>query len=107
MKYKEYVLEGVQVVYKSSILGKETIVINEEVVSEKRSMFGEIHRFELNNQPCILITKREFKDTLVVDLELYKKGVLIEESKVRDKNLILIMIFSGIIVFWLMSSVIV
>ena len=61
MKYKEYVLEGVQVVYKSSILGKETIIINEEVVSEKRSIFGEIHRFELNNQPCILIKNENSK----------------------------------------------
>jgi len=48
MKFTTIYLEGNTIEVHNSFLGKETIKVNNEIVSEKSSFFGAEHNFELN-----------------------------------------------------------
>lgn len=107
MKYKEYELENNKVEYKNSILGRETVIVNGNVVSEKQTFFGVSHSFNLNSNQYKLVTKREFSDTLSVNIILIKNGEFVQKDIVNDKNLLILVLLSGLFFLWLMSLIIV
>lgn len=107
MKYKEYELENNKVEYKNSILGKETVIVNGNVVSEKQTLFGASHSFNVNSNQYKLVTKREFTDTLSVIIILTKNGEFVQKDIVSDKNLLIVVLLSGLFFLWLMSLIIV
>ena len=48
MKFTTIYLEGNTIEVTNSLLGKETIKVNNKIVSEKSSIFGAEHNFKLN-----------------------------------------------------------
>ena len=84
----------------NSILGKETIKVNDEIVSEKYSMLGTEHLFKIkeNEQDvdCKLITGFGFNGVV---FDLYKNEKPIIESPKNGCLAFFLIIFSIVIVF--------
>ncbi|PKP08448.1 MAG: hypothetical protein CVU08_15130 [Bacteroidetes bacterium HGW-Bacteroidetes-3] len=84
----------------NSILGKETIKVNQKIVSEKYSVFGTVHSFN------ILENEREVECKLTTGFSLngvvfdfYQDGKPIIESPKSSLFGIVIMLIFGIIIY--------
>jgi len=98
MKYTTIHLDGTKIELFNSFLGKETVKVNGEIVSEKRSMTGTDHIFKINENG----TENTYKLTTGFNIygvvfSLYKNDKpIIEMPKSKTSNYVIIII--GIIV---------
>jgi hypothetical protein len=83
MKYTEYTIDNDKIEFLNSILGKETVVVNGEKVSEKFSITGAEHNFSIKSNHFILKSNYElFKDRKI-------KIVLIKNDEIVDSKFII------------------
>jgi hypothetical protein len=85
MKYIEYNIDNNKIEFLNSILGKETIVINGEKVSEKFSITGTEHHFTIKSNHFILKSNYELFKEKNLKIELLKNDEIID-SKSVDMN---------------------
>ena len=86
MKYKEYNLNDNKIEFHNSIIGKETVLINNKIISQKYSILGTEHKFSIDGENYQLKSSCEFIKTIGVKLILLKKGKQIEKDYLMDKN---------------------
>ena len=99
MKFTTVYLENNKIELFNSIFGKETIRVNNEIVSEKRSILGTEHLFTIreneNEVECKLVTGFGLNGAVI---DLYKDGKPIIESPKNSGLGILMIIFFTIII---------
>lgn len=99
MKFTTVHLENNKIELFNSILGKETIRVNNEIVSEKRSLLGTDHFFKIteneNEVQCKLVTGFGLSGVVI---DLYKDEKPIIESPKNSALGILMIIFFTIII---------
>lgn len=99
MKFTTVHLDNNKIELFNSILGKETIKVNNKIVSEKRSVFGTVHSFKIaengKDVTCKLATGFGFNGVVI---DLYKEGKPIIESPKSGVRGIIIYLFVAVIV---------
>lgn len=80
----------------NSLLGKETIRVNDEIVSEKSSLFGTTHYFDLYQNDevieCSITTGFGFNGAV---FDFHKGGLpIVESQKVGNKAIVAIVFFA-------------
>ena len=85
MKYTEYNIDNNKIEFLNSILGKETVVVNGEKVSEKFSITGAEHYFTIKSNHFILKSNYEFFKDRKLKIKLTKNDEIID-SKSVDMN---------------------
>jgi hypothetical protein len=100
MKYTTVHLDNNKIELFNSVFGKETIKVNNEIVSEKRSIMGTEHLFKIkendNEVECKLVTGFGLNGVV---FDLYKdKKPIIESPKNNFIGIILIVGFTIIII---------
>lgn len=107
MKFTTVHLENNKIELFNSILGKEMIKVNNKIVSEKRSIFGTVHSFKIEENgmgvECKLATGFGFNGVVI---DLYKEGKPIIESPKSGLMGIAIYIFVAAIVIMAISKII-
>ena len=99
MKYTTVHLENNKIELFNSVFGKETIRVNNEIVSEKYSILGTEHLFKIkeneNEVVCKLVTGFGFSGVV---FDLYKDEKPIIESPKNSAIGILFIVFFTIII---------
>ena len=99
MKYTTIYLDENKIELYNTLLGKESIKVNGEIVSEKRSITGTDHHFKIiENEietPCKLTTGFGMNGIV---FSLYKNGKPVIESPKNSSSIFLIFIIIGAIV---------
>lgn len=99
MKFTTVHLDNNKIELFNSILGKETIKVNNKIVSEKRSIFGTVHSFKIaengKDVTCKLATGFGFNGVVI---DLYKEGKPIIESPKSGLMGIMIYLFVATVV---------
>ncbi len=107
MKFTTVHLENNKIELFNSILGKETIKVNDKIVSKKRSIFGTVHTFKIDENgtdvACKLATGFGFNGVVI---DLYKEGKPIIESPKSGKMGIIIYVFVAVIVVTALNKII-
>jgi len=104
MKFITVYIGNNKIELSNSILGKESVTVNDAVVSEKSSIFGTDHHFTINEDGidanCTLTTGMGFNGVVI---DLYKNGKpIIQSSKFNSANLS--MVFAFIILLWVIFN---
>lgn len=106
MKFTTVHLENNKIELFNSILGKETIKVNDKIVSEKRSIFGTIHSFKIvengKDVTCKLATGFGFNGVVI---DLYKEGKPIIESPKSGLMGIMIYLFVAAVVIVALNKI--
>jgi hypothetical protein len=85
MKYTEYNIDDDKIEFLNSFLGKETVVVNGEKVSEKFSVTGTEYHFTIKSNHFILKSNYELFKDRKLKIELLKNDEIID-SKSLDMN---------------------
>lgn len=85
MKYTEFTVDNNKIEFLNSILGKETVVVNGEKVSERFSVTGTEHHFTIKSNHFILKSNYELFKDKKLKIELLKNDEIID-SKSVDMN---------------------
>jgi hypothetical protein len=85
MKYTEFTIDNDKIEFLNSILGKETVVVNGEKVSEKFSITGTEHHFIIKSNHFIIKSNYELFKDRKLKIELLKNNEIID-SKSVDMN---------------------
>jgi hypothetical protein len=83
MKYTEYTIDNDKIEFLNSILGKETVVVNGEKVSEKFSITGTEHHFTIESNHFILKSNYELFKDRKLKIELLKNDEIIDSKFVK------------------------
>ncbi len=106
MKFTTVHLENNKIELFNSIFGKETIRVNNEIVSEKRSILGTEHLFKIkeneNEIECKLVTGFGLNGVVI---DLYKDEKPIIESPKNSAIGILIILFFTIIIIGALDKI--
>ncbi len=85
MKYAEYNIDNNKIEFLNSILGKETVIVNGEKVSEKFSITGTEHHFTIKSKHFVLKSNYELFKDKKLKIELLKNDKIVD-SKSVDMN---------------------
>ena len=85
MKYTEYNIDNNKIEFLNSILGKETVVVNGEKVSEKFSITGAEHHFTIKSNHFVLKSNYELFKDRKLKIELLKNDEIVD-SKFLNMN---------------------
>lgn len=85
MKYAEFTIDSYKVEYFNSILGNETVLVNGIEVSNRFSIFGTSHRFNLESECFSLSSSYTAISKRLIKLELKRNAELVEKLKI-DPN---------------------
>ena len=101
MKFTTVYLENNKIELFTSPFGKETIRVNNKIVSEKRSILGTEHLFKIkeneNEVECMLVTGFGLNGVVI---DLYKdEKPIIESPKNSASGIIKIIFFTLIIIY--------
>lgn len=77
----DFTVNETSICFYNSITGKETITVNGEVVSEKRSFFGTRHEFFIEGDTYEVITSQVIGNIIGIKVQVLKNGELIAEQK--------------------------
>ncbi len=106
MKFTTIHLENNKIELFNSILGKETIKVNDVIVSGKRSVFGTVHSFKIQENgidvECRLATGFGLYGVVI---DLYKDGKPIIESPKSNTMGISIFVFVAIVVIAALNKI--
>lgn len=100
MKFTTIYLENNKIEIFNSIQGKETIKVNNEIVSSKYSFFGAEHNFSIiengMESPCKIVLGLGLNGTV---FDFYKNGnPVIESPKSGCLGIIIIIFIAGIVI---------
>ena len=104
MKFITVYIGNNKIELSNSIFGKESVTVNDAVVSEKSSVFGTNHHFTINedgiNANCTLTTGMGINGVVI---DLYKNGnPIIVSSKFNSANLS--MVFAFVVLLWVLLN---
>jgi len=104
MKYITTYLGENKIEFFNTFLGKETIKVNDEIVSEKSSLFGTEHNFTINENgnevPCKLTTGVSIYGVV---FNLYKNDNPIIEMPKKSKAAFLLIIIIAVVTFGILK----
>ena len=83
MKYTEYSIDNDKIEFLNSILGKETVVVNGEKVSEKFSVTGTEHHFNIKSNHFILKSNYELFKDRKIKIQLIKNDEIVDSKFVN------------------------
>jgi hypothetical protein len=83
MKYTEYTIDNDKIEFLNSILGKETVVVNGEKVSEKFSITGTKHHFTIKSNHFILKSNYELFKDRKLKIKLTKNDEIVDSKFVN------------------------
>jgi hypothetical protein len=83
MKYTEFSVDNDKIEFLNSILGKETVVVNGEKVSEKFSITGAEHHFTVKSNHFILKPNYELFKDRKLKIELTKNDEIVDSKFVN------------------------
>lgn len=83
MKYTEYTVDNNKIEFLNSILGKETVVVNGEKVSEKFSVTGTEHHFNIKSNHFILKSNYELFKDRKIKIQLIKNDEIVDSKFVN------------------------
>ncbi len=86
MKFVTYQIENEIVEFHNSILGKESIVLNGEKISEKFSFFGTEHYFKIGDNNYNIRPEIDFASPWGLGFKLHKNGLPIPIQDVSEKK---------------------
>ena len=98
MKYSEFKIEDNIIEFHNSIIGKETVYVNGKNISEKYSVFGTKHNFELNKRLFQLKSSCQSFSGIGVNLELSENGNIVEKVNVGLNKQSIIWIIMGVLI---------
>lgn len=108
MKYSEFLIGENIVSFHNTVFGDETVAVNNEVLSEKFSIFGTVHRFEIDENSYELQSRCRSFSSLGVELELRENGKLVAEQSIdttiHSLAWITMGIFGGLAFIYFMGS---
>ena len=97
MKYTEFKIEEDIIEFHNSVLGKETVYINGENISENYSIMGVKHKFDYNNNSYELKSSLVSFFSFKVNLELRKNNELIDSKVIKTPtNQTIIFVLLGV-----------
>ena len=106
MKFTTVHLENNKIELFNSVFGKETIKVNNKIVSEKRSIFGTVHSFKIEENgtdiECKLATGFGLNGVVI---DLYKDGNPIIESPKSGLTGIIIYVFVAAVVIGALNKI--
>ena len=103
MKYTEYTVDNNKIEFLNSILGKETVVVNGEKVSEKFSVTGTEHHFNIKSNHFILKSNYELFKDRKIKIQLIKNDEIVDSKLVNMKsNQRVVWIVFGLLVGYLL-----
>ena len=82
----------------NSLLGNERVLNNGKIISEKYSIFGAEHYFDLGKQKFELKSSCQSLTGIGIKLELFENGNLIEKKRVTPTKPSIIWIVFGILI---------
>jgi len=82
MHYKKIALERLIIEFHNNWLGKETVIVNGQIVSKKSSVWGTHHDFTLleDGHPADYILTTKVNGAMQVFIDLRKNGKIIKEN---------------------------
>jgi hypothetical protein len=86
MKYTEYTIDNDKIEFLNSILGKETVTVNGEKVSEKFSITGTENHFKIRSNHFILKSNYELFKDRKLKIELIKNEEIVDSKFVKMNN---------------------
>ncbi len=105
MKYITVYLDENKIEFFNAFLGKETIKVNNEIVSEKRSISGTEHNFVINEKgnevPCKLTTGVSMYGVVI---NLYKNDKPVVEMPKKNKLALLFFVIIGIVIYNILTK---
>lgn len=102
MKYADFKVNENTIEFHNSIVGNEKVLVDGKVVSEKFSIFGTAHKFELNNKEFQLISSTIFLG-LGIKLELTENEKLIDDKSIYWTKHSFIWFAAGFLFAWVLS----
>lgn len=103
MKYTEYTVDNDKIEFLNSILGKETVVVNGEKVSEKFSVTGTEHHFNIKSNYFILKSNYELFKDRKIKIQLIKNDEIVDSKLVNmNSNQRVVWIVFGLLVGYLL-----
>ena len=103
MKYTEYSIDNDKIEFLNSILGKETVVVNGEKVSEKFSVTGTEHHFNIKSNHFILKSNYELFKDRKIKIQLIKNDEIVDSKLVNmNSNQRVVWIAFGLLVGYLL-----
>ena len=102
MKYADFKIDETTIEFHNSLVGNEKVLVDGKVVSEKFSIFGTKHKFELNNKEFQLISSTIFLG-IGLKLELTENEKLIDEKSIYWTRHSLIWFSAGLLVGFVLS----
>ena len=107
MKFTTVYLDNNKIELYNSVFGKETVRVNNEIVSEKHSILGTEHFFKIKENEseveCKLVTGFGFNGVVI---DLYKDGKPIIESPKNNAFGVLMIVFFTIIIIGAVDKII-
>lgn len=73
MKYYTYLHNGYKIEFFKTYFGKETVFVDEKLVSEEHSIIGATHFFKINNTQMLVKTDYNLLVSNAVCLKIYRK----------------------------------
>ena len=105
MKYLDYNIGNDKIEFLNSILGKETVIVNGKITSEKFSIIGTNHNFKINDNNFILKSNYELFMDRKLKIELVKNEVVIDSKfiEIHKRQRVLWITFGFVIVYVLIK----
>ena len=97
MKYADFKINENTIEFHNSLVGNEKVLVDGKVVSEKFSIFGTAHKFELKNKEFQLTSSTIFLG-LGIKLELTENEKLIDDKSIYWTKQSLIWFVAGLLV---------
>lgn len=86
MKYYSYAHKGNKIEFFKTYFGKETVFVNEKLVSEEHSITGAAHFFKIDGHEILLKTNYNLVVSTKVCIQLFKNRKLINASVFQFKR---------------------
>ena len=102
MKYTDFKINENTIEFHNSIFGNEKVLVDGKVVSEKFSIFGTVHKFELNKKEYQIISGLGNLG-FGIKLELTENEILIDDKSIYWTRQSMIWFAAGFILAWALS----
>ncbi|WKK76745.2 hypothetical protein QYS49_05540 [Marivirga salinae] len=103
MRLLELIIEGKKLEINRTLLGKETVLLDEHIVSQKRTITGRSHKIEIDGKIYELkyIVKNALKKlTGEPTIQINSEGKLLSEHKINNKSFVRLQFFIGLLTMY-------
>ncbi len=103
MRLLELIIKGKKLEINRTLLGKETVLLDEHIVSQKRTITGSSHKIEIEGQIYELkyIVKNAWKKmTGDPTIQINSEGELLSEHRINNKSFLRLQFFIGLVAMY-------